>query len=91
MKDMPEQVQWQFMKGQHTMTHNIAIFYGIWSDMAIKATYLRCMHRQSVMIGITLALETLKTREFSLNVCNKVVSSLDIRNNEPPPSQAHHK
>ena len=78
MNDMPDDVSHAFTKGQHTMHHNAGIFNGIWSDMAIKSTFMSHGHGPGGIIGITLKPETLKTWTYSLHTCNDIVQSLDV-------------
>ena len=91
---MPDIVRQHFVKGEHTMHHNAGLFNDIWSDMAIKSTFMRYGHGQSGIIGITLRPETLKTWAYSLHACKTVVSNMDqMRTQEQlvPASQTHHK
>ena len=76
------------------MHRNAGLFNGIWSDMAIETTFMRYGHGKSVIIGIILRPETLKTWAYSLYACNTVVSNMDqMRTQEQhvPASQTHHK
>ena len=94
MAAMPGDVRQHFMNGEHTMHHNPGLFNGIWSDMAIKTTFMRYGHGQRGIIGITLRPETLKTCAYSLHACNTVVSHLDAMSTQEqhkPLSQTHHK
>ena len=94
MAAMPGDVRQHLMNEEHTMHHNPGLFNGIWSDMAIKTTFIRYTHGQSGIIGITLRPETVKTWAYSLHACNTVVSHMDaMRTQEQhkPPSQTHHK
>ena len=42
------------LKGEHVMRHSPGIGIGIWSDMFIDTTFMRCGHDRGGIVGITL-------------------------------------
>ena len=88
---MPDTLEDQFMKGQHTMHHKPGIFNGIWSDMAIETTYMRYGHGHSGIIGLTMRPEALKTWAMSIHAINTVMADMNTIDNDEVPSQTHHK
>ena len=59
------------------MHHIPCLLNGIWSDMAIEATYMRYGHGRKGIVGITLKPESLKTWAYSLHTCNRLINSLN--------------
>lgn len=88
---MPEKLEEQFLKGQHTMHHKPGIFNGIWSDMAIETTYMRYGHGHSGIIGLTMKPEALKTWTMSIHAINTVMSGINTIDEVGDESQSHHK
>ena len=62
------------MKYEHVVRHMPGMWTGIWSDMYIETTFVRCCHMMSMMqprgciIDITVMPETFKTRILSLYI-----------------------
>ena len=54
VEGLPDGILEQLINGQHIMHHNVSLFNGICSDMAIEITFMRFGHGQSGIIGITL-------------------------------------
>ena len=88
---MPDKLQDQFLKGQHTMHQKPGIFNGIWSNMAIDTTYMRYGHGHSGIIGLAMRPEALKTWAMSIHAINTVVSDLNTINDNELHSQSYHK
>ena len=88
---MPDTLEDQFMKGQHTMHHKPGIFNGIWSDMAIETTNMRYGHGHSGIIGLTMRPDALKTWAMSIHAINTVMSDLNTIDDNEVPSQSYHK
>ena len=80
---MPDKLQAQFIKGQHTMHHKRGIFNGIWSYMAVETTYMRC--------GLTMRPEALKTWAMSIHAINTVSSDLNTINDNELHSRSYHE
>ncbi|KAJ8870229.1 hypothetical protein PR048_029246 [Dryococelus australis] len=64
------------MKGQHVMKHNPGVWNGIWSDMYIETTFMRCGHGKGGIVGISLKSETLKTWALSLHTSCQLENAL---------------
>ena len=88
---MPVTLEYQFMKGQHTMHHKPGIFNGIWSDKTIDTTYNRHVKGSTGIIGLTMTPEDLKTWEMSIHAINTLMADINTVNNDEVPSQTHHK
>jgi len=72
MEVMPQDVRIEFAAGNHTMHHKRGQVDGIWSDMAIKVTFVRFGLSKKRIIGITNKPETLKVWVHSTSECNKM-------------------
>ena len=88
---MPDKLEDQFIRGQHTMHHKHGIFNGIWSDMAIETTYMRYGHGHSGIIGLTMRQEALKTWAMSIHAVNTIISDLNAIDDSEVTSQSYHK
>ena len=80
---MPDKLQDQLMKGQHTIHHKPGIFNDIWSDMAIETAYMR--------YGLTMRPEALKTWVMSIHAINTVLSDLNTINDNELHSRSYHE
>lgn len=92
MYDLPNELQQQMAKGEHTMHHIPGLFNGIWSDMAIETTFMRYGHSKHGMVGITLNPDAVKTWAYSLHACHSLLNSLNaMRNDQQSSCQTSHK
>ena len=44
MECLPKDVLATFLKGEHVMRHQSGLWNGMWSDMFIESTFMRCGH-----------------------------------------------
>ena len=90
MEALPEDVQYHFMKGEHTVQLSDAVWAGVWSDMAIEVSYMRFGKGVAGIIGQSTNMETVKVWAYSLNACCEVVECLEsMENKSSSPDNAH--
>ena len=76
MQRLPANLLERFLKGEHVMRHKPGIWNGIWSDMYIKTSFMRCVKGQKGIIGITLKPSAVRCWAFSMHVCCQVANDV---------------
>ena len=73
---MSPEIRHYFLIGGHTTQHNVSVFNGIRSDMAIETTYIKYGNGRLGIIGQTLKPETLKVLANSIWACNELMKGI---------------
>ena len=68
MSNTPKDVLAEFMKENHVMRHIPGIWNGMWSDMIIDTTIMRCDHGPGGMVGLTLHQNSLDKWALSMHM-----------------------
>ena len=83
MENIPGNVLNPLMKGEHVVRLQERLWNAVWMDMAIESTYMGMGKGPLGLIGVTTQERTVKVWVNGHNLCNELLSELNIlRNND---------
>ena len=91
MENIPGNVLNPLMKGEHVVRLQNGLWNAIWMDMAIESTYMGMGKGPLGLIGVTTQERTVKFWANDHNLCNELLSDLNILRNNDNVDRAKHK
>ena len=91
MENIPGNVLNPLMKGEHVVRLQNGLWNAIWMDMAIESTYMGMGKGPLGLIGVTTQERTVKFWANDHNLCNELLSDLNILRNNYNVDRAKHK
>ena len=92
MERISDEVLKPLMMGEHVMRHKPGLWYGMWSDMFIETTYMRCGHGPNGIVDITLKPNALKKWPLRMYTCSQLVQDVaDLEEEKTEVEGTRHK